>query len=379
MKHLASCSRRNEHRGWMRFLFVLLTVSLSLSLLELGSFLIWWVAVPTKKKANVQFLCRAGHAQVAKVPNTFWHHEFNPSHPNYENQLNSKGTKGKDFLLPKPPGELRIICVGDSTVEGTGVNPDETFPYYLETFLDKHVYPQSSYGSVKVINAGIGSHNSAFNLAYLSFRLIHFDPDIVVIKSSYNDYLPYCVPGMLYDYTHVFPNPYHRIHPSAFWSLSRHSYLLKIVGTVALRSEVATPFPDFSGHMTREQFQTMDYSGNKSKFFVYAENIRSMVLLCRGRNIHVALVDLPTSPNPIHFGGDKTFGPRFKNLIARLETELNRIAREEDVTFIRTGPFTNNDFWDHCHCTASGNQKVARAVAAALADSPPMSQVGWVE
>jgi lysophospholipase L1-like esterase len=358
-------NRVTARRKWTRVAFPLLAFLLSLALLEGGGFLLWRFSVPAYEKANVLSLCGVGEAPVQYLPNTFWHHEFNPRHPAYEGLLNSHGTKGEEFLLPKPPGELRVICVGDSTVEGTGVRPNETFPSYLQELLSKNL-DRSRYRSVRVINAGVGSHNSAFNLTYLEFRLIHFAPDFVVIKSAYNDYLPYCVPGMRYDYTHVFPNPYHRLRPSAFWSLARYSYFLKVAGTALFRSEVAMPFPDFSGEITREQFQAMDFSANRNRFFVYGENIRSMILLCKGRNIGVALVDLPTSPDPGHFGGNRTFGPRFKTLIAGLEGELVRVAGEEGAALIRTGPFTKDDFWDHCHCTASGNRKVAGAVAAYL-------------
>jgi lysophospholipase L1-like esterase len=368
MTVLAKGDRRLGHGLAKRSFFVLVALVISLSLLELGSFLIWRGMVSTHTQKNVQALYSMGQAQVSKVPNTFWHHELNPYHQAYVDQLNAEGTKGKDFPLPKPPGEFRILCVGDSTVEGTGVQPDETFPYFLEAFLNKEADRWPDYENVRVINAGVGSHNSAFNLAYLAFRLIHFEPDTVVIKSSYNDYLPYCVPGMRYDYTHVFPNPYHLVRPSAYWSLAKHSHFLKIAGIVMFRDEIAIPFKDFSGSLTREQFEEMEYSANESKFFVYAENIRSMILLCKGRGIRVVLVDQPTSPDPSHFGSDKTFGPRFKNLIARLETELKRIATEENVSLIKTGPFTNNDFWDHCHCTAGGNKKVAQAIAVTLAD-----------
>lgn len=347
----------------------LLTLCLSFLLLELGGWIIWYVAVPAHDKASIQSLCRAGHVQPEKIPATFWHHQLNPKHPKYRGQINAKGTKGPNFTLPKPRDELRIICLGDSTVEGTGVNPGETFPSLLETLLSRQIQESPGHPAVTVINAGIGSHNSAFNLAYLAFRLIHFDPDVVVIKSSYNDYLPYCIPGMTYDYTHAFPNPFHRVQRSAFWSLARRSNFLKIVGIIALPDEVAVPFRDFSGHMTRKQFWDMDYSSNDDKFFVYAENVRSMLLLCKGRGIDVILVDLPTSPNPLHFGRGRALGPRFKSLVHRLETEVKRIAREEAVTFVRTGPFSEGDFWDRCHCTPSGNLKIAEAVASAVINS----------
>ena len=340
---------------------------ISLAVVEIGSVIIFKFLIPRGAKDNIRALMGIGDFPVQNLSNSFWHHGFNPHHPNYKNNLNSKGTLGPEFMMPKPKGELRIVCVGDSTVEGYGVEPDETFPCYLEEILRKNIQLLPEYRTVKVINGGIGSHNSAFSLSYLAFRLLHFNPDVVIIKSSYNDYLPYIIPGMTYDYTHAFPNPYYQIKStSPYWSLARYSHFFQLVGIVLFRDEVAVPFRNFSGHMTEEQFQKMDFSSNENKFFVYSENIRSMILLCRGRGMDVLIVDLPTSPNPEHFGADKTFGINYKGLIIRFESEVKRIAAEERITFIKTGNFNQDDFWDHVHTTASGNRKIAKNVASAL-------------
>ena len=347
-----------------RSVFILITVALLCLLLEGASFIIWKMLVGEQSRNNVRALCGADFNKPEKLPNTFWHHSLNPDHKTYKGVVNPKGTKGESFELPKPEGEFRVVCVGDSTVEGTGVSPHETFPYYLEEKLQTSLDLLPGFKSVRVINAGVGSHNSAFNLAYLANRLIHFQPDLVVIKSSYNDYLPYCIPGMGLDYSHAFPDPFHRYTSSnPYWIPARYSYFLKLLGTKLFHAEVNVPFRDFSGVLTQEQFQKMDFSGNRDKFFVYGENIRSMILLCKGRGIDVIVLDLPTSPAPEHFGEDRTFGLRFKGLINRLEEELKRITGEEDVTYVITGPFRRHDFWDHCHNTADGNEKIAKRLA----------------
>ncbi len=353
-------------RRGSRVLLVFLTALTSIAILELASAALYGLSLSKSDRKNVKALTGIGDFPVRRLPNTFWHHDFNPAHPVYEGNLNSHGIKGPEFQLPKPRGELRVLCVGDSTTEGTGVEPDETFPRYLEEILHEQIDLLSPYETVTVINGGVGSHNSAFNLAYLAFRLLHFDPDVVVIKSSYNDYLPYSIPGMTYDYTHAFPNPYHQIAPSSYWSLAGRSFFLRLLGVVLFRDEVAVPFPDFSGRISPQQFQEMDYSDNADKFFVYAENLRSMILLASGRGMEVLVLDLPTSPDPNHFGNDRRFGIRFKNLIERLEDEIERIVQEEQVALVRTGPFDREDFWDHVHNTASGNKKIAESGATAF-------------
>jgi lysophospholipase L1-like esterase len=342
-------------------------IALMIGAVELLSLAAWKLIVPADVRRNINALCRSSEAQPEKLPNTFWHHALNPNHPAYKGIVNSKGTKGEEFSVPKPPGEFRVICVGDSTVEGTGVAPHESFPYRLQEMLQPLIGPSSRYRTVRVINAGIGSHNTAFNLAYLQFRLIHYQPDVVVIKSAYNDYVPYVVPGMQYDYTNAFPTPFCFANGATpYWKMARYSYFMSVIGSLIFPTEVGNPFSAFSGTMTPEQFRAMDFSSNESKFFIYAENIRSMILTCKGRGIRVIVLDLPTSPDLKHFGGDTGFGERFRSVIARLETELRRVTAEEGVPFIETGPLESDDFWDHCHNTAAGNRKIAQRIAATL-------------
>lgn len=353
-----------------KVLFAAILLVTVLGIIEIMSFAVWKIKVGSGKKNNIRALCGQTFDKPQLLPNTFWHHEFNPNCPRYKGIVNTKGTKGKDFEVPKPDGELRIICIGDSTVEGPR-QPNQTFSYFLEEMLRPIIKQASNYKSVRVINAGIGSHNSAFNLAYLEFRLIHYEPDIIIIKSTYNDYVPYCIPGMKFDYTHAFPNPFHIRHSSnPYWFMARYSYFLKLCGNVIFNEEVTNPFKDFTGHITKEQFQKMDFSTNENKFYIYAENIRSMILLCKGRNIRVFVLDLPTSPNLNHYGRGKPYGKRFRNLISRLESELKRVTSEEDVPFIITGPLDKDNFTDHCHTTTSGNRKIAKRIYDVLLESP---------
>lgn len=358
---------RNRLPLWKRALFSMLTFCLTILVLELVSAFYWSSSHNYRAKVHVLGLCRWRDFSPSKLPNTFWHHGFNPDDPEYKGHINRHGTKGVDFELPKPDGEFRVVCIGDSTVEGVGPGSRRTFPLLLEQMLAEDIRRLPGSRSVAVINAGIGSHNSAFNLAYLAFRLIHFEPDVVVIKSTYNDYLPYCMPGMGLDYTHAFPNPYHcAMSRSSYWDLARHSYLLKVLGLHLFRDDVVIPFPDFAGHLTAAQLQRMDYSANVDRFFVYRENIRSMILLCRGRNIGVIILDLPTPPGPVTSRVDGPASEGFASLMRRLEQELAQVTDEEGVPFVRTGPFDAGDFFDDCHNTPAGHEKIARKAAEAL-------------
>src|SRR5262245_55767327 len=46
----------------------------------------------------------------------------------WEVRVGPKGFRGPDFPIRKPPGELRIACLGDSRTLGEGLQEHETYP-----------------------------------------------------------------------------------------------------------------------------------------------------------------------------------------------------------------------------------------------------------
>ena len=345
-------------------LFKVIPLIITFFLIELLSFAVWSAILTHEQKHNVKILSSEITPIYRWVPNAFWHHDINPDFPDEGHIINSMGTRGSDFEMPKPKGELRIMCVGDSTVAGYTLPPVKTFPHFLEESLKGYIRKIPGYEKVKVINAGVGAHNSAYTLSYLALRLIHYDPDIVIIKSSYNDYLPFLRPGMEYDYTHAYKEPFnYGVQTNGYWRVARYSYFLKVLGCITLRGDVNNPNKSFFGGSIPENLQEADFKENEDKFHVYGENIKSMIYLLRERGIKVYALDLPTSPDKSHYGRNKMFGVKYKKLIGRLESELRDVAEEEEVPFIATGPLLEKeDFWDHCHNTVSGNRKIAKSI-----------------
>ncbi len=350
---------------WKRVLFRCAILAVAWLVLEGVSVLLWRTAVSAGMRAEFRARYASADAEPWHRPNVFWHHDLNPRHP--ERRLNSHGTRGPEFAVPKPAGEFRVVCVGDSTVEGVGEPHENTFPALLEGRLAEQLTRLPGADSVRVINCGIGSHNSAFSLAYMAFRALHFEPDVVVIKSAYNDFLPYVVPGMGTDYTHAFPEPYTAPpRRGVFWSLARVSHVLRFVALAVHGGEIRRTRMAFNGALTDELAAAMDMAPNRDRLPVYAENVRSMILLCRGRGVRVVLADLPTASEEDLLWRGPESGRRFREVIAALEIELRRVAREEGVTLVATGLGADGDFSDHCHTTLQGNRKVADALCDAL-------------
>jgi hypothetical protein len=74
---------------------------------------------------------------------------------------------------PKPPGEIRVFCLGGSTTFGAEVPNQWTYPQQLnDLFHDP---------KVKVINAGVGGYRSIHLLRYYEKYLRPLQPDIITI------------------------------------------------------------------------------------------------------------------------------------------------------------------------------------------------------
>ncbi len=96
-------------------------------------------------------------------------------------RTNNFGYRDYDFVVPKPKGVFRIVCIGASTTE-EGVSNRETYPKYLEELLRFYFNTEK----IEVFNCGISGMTLNKHIAKLP-EYILFQPDIVVIYEGVND------------------------------------------------------------------------------------------------------------------------------------------------------------------------------------------------
>lgn len=104
--------------------------------------------------------------------------------------VNSRGFRGREVDLPKPPNRFRTVIVGDSLTLGWGMNDDETYAAKLEHLMRSRLSDEA----VDVVNLGIGGYNTRQEVTFLERHVDTLRPDLVLVGFYLND-----VPEILAD------------------------------------------------------------------------------------------------------------------------------------------------------------------------------------
>ncbi len=160
-------------RQHFRIIPLLLSVLLTLALLELGLRVFW-----------VKHLVLG-----AGIEHPHFHHRLKPSqdHHYFSDEFdvtirtNRYGLRGSDPVLPKPPGVVRILMLGDSFTFGFPVKDEETFSALIEQGLRARGYP------VEVVNGGVSGYSPTLHYISLRDEFLTFEPDLVILWYDLGD------------------------------------------------------------------------------------------------------------------------------------------------------------------------------------------------
>jgi lysophospholipase L1-like esterase len=94
--------------------------------------------------------------------------------------LNSRGFRGPEIPLKKPPATLRIACLGDSVTFG---RPGASYPALLEKKLSEKLGRP-----VEAMNFGVPGYSSWQGMKLLPETLDLYEPDVVIILFGWNDH-----------------------------------------------------------------------------------------------------------------------------------------------------------------------------------------------
>jgi lysophospholipase L1-like esterase len=98
----------------------------------------------------------------------------------YPVEHNSHGLRDREFPVQRPPDEVRLVCLGNSTTFGTGVADEDTYAKQLEALLNARPGARRTL----VINGGGQGSSVEQMLSFLQEQGLAFDPAVVVIGFS---------------------------------------------------------------------------------------------------------------------------------------------------------------------------------------------------
>ncbi len=88
------------------------------------------------------------------------------------------------FAAHKPPGEFRVFCIGDSTVQGNPWSTETSFTTWLEISLNS-ADPSRHWD---VINCG-GISYASYRMVPILEEVLRYQPDLVIVHCSHNEFL----------------------------------------------------------------------------------------------------------------------------------------------------------------------------------------------
>jgi len=99
---------------------------------------------------------------------------------------NSLGMRDREYDTTKPPNTYRIVLLGASHDQGSGVKVDETYENVVEDRLNREL-PDSHYSRYEILNMSVGMSGLFQRLLRLEEQGFQFKPDAVILSVAAAD------------------------------------------------------------------------------------------------------------------------------------------------------------------------------------------------
>lgn len=280
---------------------------------------------------------------------------------------NRQGYRAAADFAAKPPGALRIVCLGGSTTYGVSVDDNaDTYPARLEALLRERA---ALGAAIEVFNMGVGGYTSREVLGVLARDALPLQPDAVLVQLAINDVAPRFFPGFQCDYSH-FRVPMQPLREGTPHRLLHRSHAALIAGwalgvyrPLTLQARTQRPLPPVDAALAGMAANGTD---------CFEENIRRIVSQCVDAGIAIYLVTQPYLVRPAPPGTDPE-ALRMEELYQQGQREHNTVlmavaasTAAELIDLNRLTPRDSALFSDPIHMTKAGNRVKAELVAAAL-------------
>lgn len=279
-----------------------------------------------------------------------------------------------DDLLDKATDETRIFCIGGSTTECLLLNDGDDWPALLEKKLNKTASEQN----YRVINAGKSGDDVSDHLAMLAHRIVHLEPDMVLLFLGINDLVHYCG-----NQESHFDEPIGKYHSlklllSNTQLYRRLYYLFRTLDMSAIYSRTS-----YKAKAAYSQSLPVHQEPLALDLSAFENNLKSIIGITKANNIELVLMtqqytwdsEDPALPN-WHWI-NQVCGKRYDqaSLVAALEVinqKTVELGTQHEAAIFRTDsllPKNSTYFYDDCHFNFNGSQTMSEHLHAFLTAS----------
>ena len=265
-------------------------------------------------------------------------------------RYNDLGFIGDEFSYQKPPGTIRIVCLGGSTTESG-------YPAFLSDYLNEQTDRR-----FEVLNFGLAGWSSGHSVVNFLLNVRDFAPDVCVIHHGWNDGNPVPIgPASPGDHSAMYGKFSPPSWPDAF--LVRASTIYRSakhrifpVPTYATLERATEP-------VRLTDPPRSDAQDAEHRMAHFERNLRSIILLADDARCRCVIASMPYSES------------HNDRLSQRPEIKTNnatakRVAEETQTVFfdldlLMTGR-DENEFLDLAHMTDSGRRAKAKHIGNAI-------------
>lgn len=301
---------------------------------------------------------------------------------------NAYGFRGDALVSPKPAGEYRVFVVGGSTAECFYLDDDDD----MSRVAQRELAVAAIGRTVKVYNVGLSGTATDDHIALIAQRLVHLEPDAIVVLAGIND-LRRSIQH--YDYLHYFPKqapspPLYRTLLMKSQIVRRMAYLARRIDPDPERVlETRTLKSDYAGKIALQRAApaatTTDLAVDTASF---RRNLLTMAGMARS---HAFLLVLGTHPSSWNSTVDSSIRnyhwmrlydgvvydeAAMDAALESLNDVTRAVAREQSLPLwdlARVLPKSADAFYDDCHLNTAGALAAGRSLALVLRGAMPDS------
>ena len=245
--------------------------------------------------------------------------------------------EGERVPIVKPPGEIRIVCLGGSTT--LPANDSEQVSYARE--LERSLAQEFPGTTIHVLNAGENSFSTAHMVVDLALRVLEAQPDVITVYENINDLsVNYFGTQPTSDYSNKYLTP--------IFLGYRHR-----VGVLAEAARISRLARMVENRMDTFLFALKDYDPTRDYrpgLPYFERNLRSIVAIAQAHGVDVVLGTQAARTSRRTSDGFSAYNAAVRRIANDVGVKLAEVA--DTVT-------DDHEFVDDVHNTSPGARHVA--------------------